>query len=64
VEEALEEHIKILHRYNEAKDATQSILGRLGNPTILIFNTNTPIAEHKAVTIKSMYEEYGLDEND
>ncbi|KAH9980884.1 DNA repair protein, partial [Lactifluus volemus] len=39
-------HIKLLHRYNEAKDAAQIIIGKL--------------AVHKQTTIRQIHEDYGL----
>ncbi|KAJ3829717.1 DNA repair protein [Lentinula raphanica] len=30
-EKIVNQHIKLLHRYNEAKDATQILIGRLAN---------------------------------
>ncbi|KAH9071033.1 DNA repair protein [Lactarius deliciosus] len=43
-------HIKLLHRYNEAKDAAQIILGKL--------------ATHKQITIRQIHEDYGLTGDD
>ncbi|KAN0116561.1 DNA repair protein [Russula decolorans] len=43
-------HIKFLHRYNEAKDATQIIIGKL--------------AVHKQTTIRQTHEDYGLTNDD
>ncbi|EIN14273.1 hypothetical protein PUNSTDRAFT_129905 [Punctularia strigosozonata HHB-11173 SS5] len=40
-------HIKRLHRYNEAKDATQILIGRL--------------AVLKDTTIRKIHEDYGLE---
>ncbi|PAV22583.1 hypothetical protein PNOK_0254000 [Pyrrhoderma noxium] len=45
-EEIVNKHIKLLHSYNEAKDATQIILGKL--------------AVRKETTVKQLHEEYGL----
>ncbi|KAH9989071.1 DNA repair protein [Russula compacta] len=44
------QHIKLLHRYNEAKDATQIIIGKL--------------AVHKQTTIRQTHEDYGLMDDD
>ncbi|KAH9173507.1 DNA repair protein [Lactarius sanguifluus] len=43
-------HIKLLHRYNEAKDAAQIIIGKL--------------AAHKQTTIRQIHEDYGLTGDD
>ncbi|KAH8998313.1 DNA repair protein, partial [Lactarius hatsudake] len=43
-------HIKFLHRYNEAKDAAQIIIGKL--------------ATHKQTTIRQIHEDYGLTGDD
>ncbi|KAH9956624.1 DNA repair protein [Russula dissimulans] len=43
-------HIKLLHRYNEAKDATQIIIGKL--------------AVHKETTIRQTHEAFGLTADD
>ncbi|KAN0129598.1 Swi5 domain containing protein [Lactarius tabidus] len=39
-------HIKLLHHYNEAKDAAQIIIGKL--------------AAHRQTTIRQIHEDYGL----
>lgn len=43
-------HIKLLHQYNEAKDATQILIGRL--------------ATARGSTIKQIHEEYDLKDCD
>ncbi|KAI0290541.1 DNA repair protein [Multifurca ochricompacta] len=43
-------HIKLLHRYNEAKDAAQIIIGKL--------------AVQKKTTIRQIHEDYGLTDDD
>ncbi|EIM88035.1 uncharacterized protein STEHIDRAFT_155394 [Stereum hirsutum FP-91666 SS1] len=43
-------HIKLLHRYNEAKDATQLLIGKL--------------ASHKQTTIRQVHEDLGLTDVD
>ncbi|KAI0060320.1 hypothetical protein BV25DRAFT_1807691 [Artomyces pyxidatus] len=43
-------HIKLLHRYNEAKDATQILIGKL--------------AAHKQTTIRQIHEDYDLTDAD
>ncbi|KZV67481.1 hypothetical protein PENSPDRAFT_611342 [Peniophora sp. CONT] len=43
-------HIKLLHRYNEAKDATQILIGKL--------------AAHKQTTIRQVHEDLGLENDD
>ncbi|KZO98802.1 Swi5-domain-containing protein [Calocera viscosa TUFC12733] len=47
---ALKEHIRILHEYNELKDATQMMLGRL--------------ASMRDTTIRQVHDEYGLTSDD
>jgi len=49
-DEIVSRHIKLLHQYNEAKDATQILMGRL--------------AEHRGITIRQMHREFGLTEAD
>ncbi|KAI0052713.1 hypothetical protein FA95DRAFT_1675071 [Auriscalpium vulgare] len=44
------DHIKLLHRYNEAKDATQIIIGKL--------------ASFKQTTIRQIHEDYDLRDDD
>ncbi|KAM4695827.1 DNA repair protein SWI5 homolog [Rhinophrynus dorsalis] len=46
----LEEHISLLHQYNELKDAGQMLLGRL--------------AVLRGVTTKDLYAEFGMDLED
>ncbi|KAI0095019.1 DNA repair protein [Irpex rosettiformis] len=43
-------HIKLLHQYNEAKDAAQILIGRL--------------AAHRGVTIRELHNDYGLTDQD
>lgn len=43
-------HIKLLHQYNEAKDATQILIGRL--------------ATLKGSTIRQIHEDYDLKDSD
>ncbi|KAI0814823.1 Swi5-domain-containing protein [Irpex lacteus] len=43
-------HIKLLHHYNEAKDAAQILIGRL--------------AAHRGITIRELHSEYGLTDQD
>ncbi|KDN37208.1 Swi5-domain-containing protein [Tilletiaria anomala UBC 951] len=45
-EQIVKEHIRLLHEYNEVKDATQILLGRL--------------AHIEGVTIKAMHQRYDL----
>ncbi|THH30238.1 hypothetical protein EUX98_g3962 [Antrodiella citrinella] len=44
------EHITLLHRYNEAKDATQILIGKL--------------AMHRGTTIREIHDDYGLTTDD
>ncbi|KAH9926497.1 Swi5-domain-containing protein [Fomitopsis serialis] len=43
-------HIKLLHRYNEAKDAAQILMGRL--------------AANRQTTIRQIHKDYGLTQDD
>ncbi|KDQ12064.1 hypothetical protein BOTBODRAFT_176827 [Botryobasidium botryosum FD-172 SS1] len=43
-------HIKLLHEYNEAKDAAQMLMGK--------------IAGIKQTTVKQLHEDYGLELDD
>ncbi|TFK56403.1 hypothetical protein OE88DRAFT_1649679 [Heliocybe sulcata] len=43
-------HIKLLHQYNEAKDAAQILIGKLANL--------------KETTIRRVHEDYGLTDAD
>ncbi|KAI0370048.1 hypothetical protein BV20DRAFT_967037 [Pilatotrama ljubarskyi] len=43
-------HIKLLHRYNEAKDATQILIGKL--------------AAYQQTTIRQVHNDYGLADDD
>ncbi|KAI0348331.1 hypothetical protein BDW22DRAFT_72539 [Trametopsis cervina] len=43
-------HIKLLHQYNETKDAAQILIGRL--------------AAHRGLTIREVHSEFGLSETD
>ena len=47
-DEKIQVQIDRLHRFNEAKDAAQEILGRL--------------ASMRGVAISSLYEEFGIEE--
>ncbi|KAH9035927.1 DNA repair protein [Lactarius pseudohatsudake] len=49
-QQVVSRHIKLLHRYNEAKDAAQIIIGKL--------------AAHKQTTIRQIHEDYGLTGDD
>ncbi|KAF9650314.1 hypothetical protein BDM02DRAFT_3093334, partial [Thelephora ganbajun] len=48
-------HIKLLHRYNEAKDAAQ---------VVSTIRLSSMLAAHKETTIRQMHEEYGLTDDD
>ncbi|KAI0778956.1 DNA repair protein [Trametes elegans] len=45
-EQIVSRHIKLLHRYNEAKDATQILIGKL--------------AAYRQTTIRQVHNDYGL----
>ncbi|KAI0673935.1 DNA repair protein [Trametes maxima] len=49
-EQIVGRHIKLLHRYNEAKDATQILIGKL--------------AAYRQVTIRQVHNDFGLTEDD
>ncbi|KAN0100140.1 DNA repair protein [Tylopilus felleus] len=49
-EEIVSRHIKLLHRYNEAKDATQILIGRL--------------AAIRGTTIRQIHQDMGLLDDD
>ncbi|KAF8131555.1 DNA repair protein [Boletus edulis] len=49
-EEIVSRHIKLLHRYNEAKDATQILIGRL--------------AAIRGTTIRQIHQDMGLLDED
>ncbi|ETW86604.1 hypothetical protein HETIRDRAFT_99077 [Heterobasidion irregulare TC 32-1] len=49
-EKIVSRHIKLLHRYNEAKDAAQIIMGKL--------------AAHKQTTIRQIHEDFGVADED
>ncbi|KAM5539894.1 hypothetical protein V8D89_006397 [Ganoderma adspersum] len=49
-EKIVSRHIKLLHKYNEAKDATQILIGKL--------------AVYRQTTIRKMHEDYGLTDED
>ncbi|KDQ62887.1 hypothetical protein JAAARDRAFT_202430 [Jaapia argillacea MUCL 33604] len=49
-EKLVSKHIKLLHQYNEAKDATQILIGRL--------------AALKQTTIRQIHEDLGLTNED
>ncbi|RDB29444.1 DNA repair protein SWI5 [Hypsizygus marmoreus] len=46
-EKIVKNHIKLLHQYNEAKDATQILIGRL--------------ATLKETTVRQIHDDLGLD---
>ncbi|KAF4614473.1 hypothetical protein D9613_002680 [Agrocybe pediades] len=49
-EKIVKRHIALLHKYNEAKDAAQILIGRL--------------ASIKQTTIRQIHEDYGLTDDD
>ncbi|KAF9785756.1 hypothetical protein BJ322DRAFT_1107648 [Thelephora terrestris] len=61
-------HIKLLHRYNEAKDAAQvasiTFLPSPFDPPHFLQILIGKLAAHKETTIRQMHEEYGLTDDD
>ncbi|KAI0327676.1 hypothetical protein GY45DRAFT_1327324 [Cubamyces sp. BRFM 1775] len=49
-EQIVSRHIKLLHKYNEAKDATQILIGKL--------------ATYRQTTIRQIHNDYGLTDED
>ncbi|KAH8094698.1 DNA repair protein [Cristinia sonorae] len=49
-DECVSRHIKLLHQYNEAKDAAQILIGKL--------------ATYRGTTIRQIHEDYGLTDED
>ncbi|KAI8981295.1 DNA repair protein [Trametes punicea] len=49
-EQIVSRHIKLLHRYNEAKDAAQILIGKL--------------AAYRQTTIRQIHSDYGLTDDD
>ncbi|KAI0354771.1 hypothetical protein OH77DRAFT_1521644 [Trametes cingulata] len=49
-EQIVSRHIKLLHRYNEAKDATQILIGKL--------------AAYQQRTIRQVHNDFGLTDED
>ncbi|TBU26639.1 Swi5-domain-containing protein [Dichomitus squalens] len=49
-EQIVSRHIKLLHRYNEAKDAAQILIGKL--------------AAYRQTTIRQLHQDYGLTDED
>ncbi|KAI0652658.1 Swi5-domain-containing protein [Trametes meyenii] len=49
-EQIVSKHIKLLHRYNEAKDATQILIGKL--------------AAYRQATIRQVHNDFGLTDED
>ncbi|KAI0756152.1 DNA repair protein [Daedaleopsis nitida] len=49
-EEIVSRHIRLLHRYNEAKDATQILIGKL--------------AAYRQTTIRQLHNDFGLTDDD
>ncbi|OBZ68486.1 DNA repair protein SWI5 [Grifola frondosa] len=49
-EKIVSRHIKLLHQYNEAKDATQILIGKL--------------AAYRQTTIRQIHIDYGLADDD
>ncbi|EJU04156.1 hypothetical protein DACRYDRAFT_105225 [Dacryopinax primogenitus] len=47
---AIKEHIALLHQYNELKDATQIMIGKM--------------ATMKDTTVRKLHEDYGLTSDD
>ncbi|KAH8977858.1 hypothetical protein EDB92DRAFT_1808142, partial [Lactarius akahatsu] len=62
-------HIKLLHRYNEAKDAAQIIIGKVRHlythaPSLRMSAYTIQLAAHKQTTIRQIHEDYGLTGDD
>ncbi|KAI0701264.1 DNA repair protein [Cerioporus squamosus] len=49
-EQIVSRHIKLLHAYNEAKDAAQILIGKL--------------AAYRHTTIRQLHKDYGLTDDD
>ncbi|KAI0714655.1 DNA repair protein [Earliella scabrosa] len=49
-EQIVSRHIKLLHRYNEAKDATQILIGKL--------------SAYRQTTIRQLHNDFGLKDDD
>ncbi|KAI0658359.1 DNA repair protein [Cubamyces menziesii] len=49
-EQIVSRHIKLLHKYNEAKDAAQILIGKLAN--------------YRQTTIRQIHNDYGLTDED
>ncbi|KAI0640228.1 DNA repair protein [Trametes polyzona] len=49
-EQIVSRHIKLLHRYNEAKDAAQILIGKL--------------AAYRQTTIRQIHNDFGLTDED
>ncbi|KAI0263483.1 hypothetical protein BC834DRAFT_827536, partial [Gloeopeniophorella convolvens] len=67
-QQIVSQHIKLLHRYNEAKDAAQIIIGKvcyIQSSTILRDTcAYMQLAAHKQTTIRQIHEDYGLTDED
>ncbi|KAI0284841.1 hypothetical protein BC826DRAFT_942158 [Russula brevipes] len=59
-------HIKLLHRYNEAKDATQVLLHALPSDFSPACSSSSlaHLACHKQTTIRQTHDDYGLADDD
>ncbi|THH11608.1 hypothetical protein EW145_g548 [Phellinidium pouzarii] len=66
-EKIVERHIKLLHDYNEAKDAAQLMIGKvtIKPPASQMVGANhSQLAVHKEITVKQLHEDYGLSADD
>ena len=50
IKQELKQHVNLIHKYNELKDATVLLLGKL--------------AMTQGVTVKSLYDQFGLQTED
>ncbi|KAL1745952.1 hypothetical protein HDZ31DRAFT_81552 [Schizophyllum fasciatum] len=65
-ERIVKKHIKLLHKYNEAKDATQVLIGRVIASRCMsnMYLTHFQLANLKDTTIKQIHEDYDLTDAD
>ncbi|EJD45779.1 hypothetical protein AURDEDRAFT_64202, partial [Auricularia subglabra TFB-10046 SS5] len=65
-EQIVSRHIKLLHEYNEAKDACQVILGKVSgaSPERARSAGVVQLATLKQTTVRQLHEDYGLAADD